>query len=140
MSERLRELERAIGVDPADLPGVRALADERRRRGLELLPARIPIRRFFLSFGSLLVPLQHFEWEISREGSILHFTSSELDRDEVTRELHDSNAQPRPVIVFADDWTIFLHEAFSIVANVYPSSAGISGVMRCGGRPRGFID
>lgn len=45
MSERLRDLERACAADPGDLAALRALADERKRRGLEFLPdvvRRIP--------------------------------------------------------------------------------------------------
>lgn len=42
MTERLRELERAHAADPSDLGVLRELADERRRRGLELLPILRP--------------------------------------------------------------------------------------------------
>ena len=38
MSERLRELERKHRAAPDDLATLRALADERRRRGDEMLP------------------------------------------------------------------------------------------------------
>lgn len=38
MTERIRELERAHAADPSDLVALRSLADERKRRGLELLP------------------------------------------------------------------------------------------------------
>ena len=41
MTERLRELERALAEAPGDLRLLRQLADERKRRGRELLPDRI---------------------------------------------------------------------------------------------------
>lgn len=40
MSEALRLLERRAAADPSDLVVLRRFADERKRRGAELLPAR----------------------------------------------------------------------------------------------------
>lgn len=47
MTEILRQLERAHAENPDDLRVLRALADERKRRGLELLPDVVRVRRIY---------------------------------------------------------------------------------------------
>jgi hypothetical protein len=47
-SERLRELERAVSADPQDLVALRELADDRKRRGLELLPDVLRVDPIYL--------------------------------------------------------------------------------------------
>jgi hypothetical protein len=76
MKECLRELERARAADPQNLVVLRKLADERRRRGLELLPALRRPRRYFLTgpanFGHLVADSPV---EIVMNGWPVYFTS-----------------------------------------------------------------
>jgi hypothetical protein len=120
MAERLRELERAHRADPQDLVALRELADERKRRGEELLPDRV-------------TELRGTPWivRVTSLATSLHALSGALAR------------APSPSAIFGRSWTY--EECLAIVLDFegpprWPDDpALLVSVDRDGihGRPRG---